>query len=140
MLYRGNLGVADAVTELNQIVVQYKLLSGFATVCVGIYDCVTRHLSDVSCGHEPAIVLRSVGGSPRILSTTSAAIGVFADEQFEAGEVTMGPGDLLCFTQMEYRKRDVPAAACWEQTGSRRLWFRLRWKAIRMQRAFCRAS
>jgi serine phosphatase RsbU (regulator of sigma subunit)/PAS domain-containing protein len=95
LLYRGNVGVGEAVTELNQIVSQHRLMSGFATLCVGAYDGATRRFSYVSCGHEPAILLRSVAGSPVVLPTTSAAIGLYEGEQFEAGDVTMGQGDLL---------------------------------------------
>ena len=97
-LYRDDVALAPAISQLNGVIAQHRLLSGFATLFVGIYDSAKRKLTYVSCGHEPAILLRSGGGKPRVLQPTGPALGVFEkedDEPFQAGTVTLGEGDLL---------------------------------------------
>lgn len=97
-LYRDDTALAPAVSQLNAIIAQHRLLSGFATLFVGVYNSATRKLTYVSCGHEPAILLRSVGGKPRVLQPTGPALGVFEqadDEPFQAGTVTLGENDLI---------------------------------------------
>jgi serine phosphatase RsbU (regulator of sigma subunit)/PAS domain-containing protein len=95
MMYRGDLGVGQALEELNQIVFQHRLLTGFATLCVATYDEETRQLTYASCGHEPAILLRSAARTPEIVPTASAAIGLFDSEKFAESQIVLGAGDLL---------------------------------------------
>ena len=57
LLYKGACP-GEAATDLNRIVVNHNLLTGFATMFVGVYDRATRVLRYTSCGHEHPLILR----------------------------------------------------------------------------------
>ena len=94
LMYEG-LGVADAITRLNSILVDNTLLTGFATLFVGQYEAATRELTYVNCGQEPGLVRRKGTGVVESLLTTGPVLGGFPDVEFEANTIWMEPGDLL---------------------------------------------
>ncbi len=51
--------VAEAATDLNRVLAENNLLSGFATLFVGAYDAGARTLAYANCGQEPALVPRA---------------------------------------------------------------------------------
>jgi serine phosphatase RsbU (regulator of sigma subunit) len=44
--------VADAVTTLNRVLVEQELLTGFATMFVGVYDEASCTLTYANCGRS----------------------------------------------------------------------------------------
>ena len=85
--------VAQAVTELNQIVSTQELLTGFATLFVGVYDTRTYELTYASCGHEPGLVRRAGGGPVEEMPPTGPVLGASEQAVFEQRVVTLRPGD-----------------------------------------------
>jgi sigma-B regulation protein RsbU (phosphoserine phosphatase) len=67
-----------------------------AVCCV--LDAATGELRYVNCGHNPPLVLRC-DGTREALQQGGPALGLKAGELFEAGVVTLEPGDgLLLYT------------------------------------------
>jgi len=91
-----------AVLELNDALVRHDLLTGFATLFVGIYDPASRVLTYLSCGHDPSLLRRRGNGEIVLLPADGAAIspvlGMVEGGTFTQQSVTLQPGDalLLC--------------------------------------------
>ena len=84
----------EAVSELNEIVSTHHLLPSFATLFVGVFESASRTLRYVSCGHEPALLVRA-GASPTVslLNPTGPILGVFKDGAFEETSLILQKGD-----------------------------------------------
>ena len=99
-LYR-TLRLNEAVRELNDTVVANELLTGFATLFVGVYDRPSRTLTYLSCGHDPGLVRRADGGAVELLPPDgegiSPVLGLAEGGRFVAQSVTLSPGDTLFF-------------------------------------------
>jgi len=98
-LYLGE-SLSGAVTDLNNILAENGLLTGFATLFVGTYDSGSGTLTYVNCGQEPGLVRRAGRGpedAGRVeeLLPTGPVLGTFADALFEERTVLMAPGDAL---------------------------------------------
>ena len=93
-LYLGGT-LADALTDLNTILADNDLLTGFATLFVGAFDPKTGTLAFVNCGQEPGLVRRYRTGLVEELSPTGPVLGTFAGVVFTEGTVTLAPGDAL---------------------------------------------
>ena len=85
--------VAQAVTDLNQIVSGQELLSGFVTLFVGVYDTTTHEFTYASCGHEPGLVRRADGVAVVELPPTGPVLGASAQAVFDQGSLSLRPGD-----------------------------------------------
>ncbi len=95
---RANL--AEALTDLNDILAGNDLLAGFATLFVGAYDSGSGSLNYVNCGQEPGLVRRAGGGPGDVgrveaLPPTGPVLGTFAGAVFTERCVTLAPGDAL---------------------------------------------
>jgi sigma-B regulation protein RsbU (phosphoserine phosphatase) len=66
----------------------------YATVFFAVYDDETRHFTYVCCGHNPPICLRNTGTVER-LRTTAPAVGLFEEWAGAAGDILLGPGDVV---------------------------------------------
>jgi hypothetical protein len=96
-LYRGDR-LPEALAQVNAALTEHNLLTGFATLFVGLYDTESCRLAYVSCGNEPALIRRAAG-SVMELETTSPVLGVFLRGVFEERTVLLAPGDaLIAFT------------------------------------------
>jgi len=86
----------NAVAQLNSVLVSNKLLADFATVFIGLYDPGKRQLEFVSCGHEPAIVIRK-GAATRVemLPPTGPVLGVTIGLPMRSSHVDLRRGDSL---------------------------------------------
>ncbi len=93
LLY-STLEVGSAVTELNAILYDYHLLSGFVTCFAAVFNTQTKELMYTSCGHEPAI---KVGAStpPEPLNLAGPPLGVLRDAYFEVFCNVLQPGDTV---------------------------------------------
>jgi PAS domain S-box-containing protein len=87
--------IAEAVKDLNALLVRYRLLKGFATLFVGIYDETARTLVYVSCGQEPGLVCRAAAGKMWELPPTGPVLGAFAGATYTETRVELIPGDVL---------------------------------------------
>ena len=87
--------LADAITHLNEMLVEQKSLAAFATLFVGAYDSVSRELRYVNCGQEPALLRRADTGAVEELSSTGPVLGCLAGAVFHEARVLLGPGDAL---------------------------------------------
>ena len=87
--------VSDAMTRLNHLLVEHRLLVGFATLFAGIYDAPERSLVYACCGQEPGLLHRAATGAIEELSPTGPVLGAVPDAIFAEGRVTLCPGDVL---------------------------------------------
>jgi serine phosphatase RsbU (regulator of sigma subunit) len=88
-----------AITELNRVLAENSLLTGFTTLFVGMFDSEKRILNYVNCGQEPGLVLRSDTGSIERLAPTGPVLGVFAESGYNTRTVDLCPGDgIVVFT------------------------------------------
>ena len=91
----------QAILELNNTVVTHELLTGFATLFVGVYDRPTRTLTYLSCGHDPGLVRRVGNGEIELLPPDgdgiSPVLGLVEGGRFIAQSVALQPGDTLFF-------------------------------------------
>ena len=94
LLYTSN-SVEAAVTELNRILAEQGLISGFATLFVGVYDSDSRSLTYVCCGQEPALHYDSRSESTELLTATGPVLGTFVDAIFEERAKALWPGDAV---------------------------------------------
>ena len=88
-------GLSSAVNGLNRILVDRGVLTGFATLFIGVYDDVRRTLTYVNCGQEPALVWRCVDGDMVQLPPTGGVLGGFSDESYGEQAVDLAIGDVI---------------------------------------------
>jgi serine phosphatase RsbU (regulator of sigma subunit) len=90
------VSLANAVSELNALIADHRLLGPFTTLFVGIYDSDLRELSYVSCGLEPALLVMA-GEKPRaeVLQPTGPAIGASTSSEFSERSAMLLPGDAV---------------------------------------------
>ena len=87
--------VAEAVTDLNRVLAENNLLTGFTTLWVGAFDSAARTLTYVNCGQEPALVRRAATGQVEQLLPTGPILGSIENAQYTEATVTLAPGDAL---------------------------------------------
>jgi PAS domain S-box-containing protein len=85
--------LGEAITQMNEVVIEHNLLAGFATLFVAIYDARTRTLTYCSCGHEPALVF--AGNAVEMLKTTGPPLGAMGGVQYKELRVQLAVGDTL---------------------------------------------
>ncbi len=92
------LPVHEVVQRVNKALCIDTLESEFATLWYGLYDRGQRMLRYCSAGHEPPFVLR-LNGSGEIdvvrLARGGLVVGIMPEEEYEAGEIALQPGDVL---------------------------------------------
>lgn len=93
-LYTGRT-VADAVITLHNALVEHDLLTGFATLFVGMYDQAQSSLTFVNCGQEPGLLWRAATGAVEELAPTGPVLGGFGPGRFEQRTVDLAHGDVL---------------------------------------------
>ncbi len=93
-LFLGNT-IAEAVTNLNNILIEQNALAAFATLFVGAFDSRSGELRYVICGQEPALVKRGGTGAVEELSSTGALLGCIQDAVFTEETVVLEAGDAL---------------------------------------------
>jgi phosphoserine phosphatase RsbU/P len=91
-------GPQDLCTRLNQLVCSNTAADKFITLFYGIVDAANRKLVYTNAGHNSPILLRRDGSCVR-LPEGGAALGIFPEWRYEAGEAQLAPGDrLVLFT------------------------------------------
>lgn len=84
-----------SVAALNRTLAEHGLLTGFATLFIGLYDAGTRTLAYINCGQEPALVRRAATGQVDHLPHTGPLLGMHVDSEFPEGVATLMLGDVL---------------------------------------------
>ena len=82
--------------RLNALLPEATAETAYVTCVYGILDPPDGRLSYVSCGHNPPLLLRADGGTEQ-LDRGGLPLGVFADAEFDPGEVQLRRGDTLVF-------------------------------------------
>jgi len=82
-----------SLAELNDDICAQDLSScNFCTAVYGVLDTSTLTLTYARAGHPAPVLVRRDGSFER-LEADGCLLGVFEDAQFEARQVTLGPGD-----------------------------------------------
>jgi phosphoserine phosphatase RsbU/P len=93
--------------ELNAAVLEFRDAARFVTAVCCVLDAASGALRYVNCGHNPPLLLRC-DGSRETLRLGGPALGLKAGERFEAGLVTLEPGDgLVLYTDGVVEPADV---------------------------------
>jgi PAS domain S-box-containing protein len=88
--------LAEAITDLDRILVEHSLLTGFATLFVGLYDQNEHTLTYVNCGQEPGLIWRAATGAVESLLPTGPVLGGFESMGgYEEAIAALAPGDIL---------------------------------------------
>lgn len=88
--------LAQAVTNLHHILVERDVLTGFATLFVGVYDEKNHVLTYVNCGQEPGLVFRAATGRIEQMPPTGSVLGGFdTGDDHEARLVRLLEGDVI---------------------------------------------
>jgi PAS domain S-box-containing protein len=87
--------LADAIANVNKVLVEHDLLTGFASLFVGAYDTEGSTLTYVSCGHEPGLIRRASSGAVEQLMPTGPVLGAFGEVDFDEEVVVLAPGDTV---------------------------------------------
>jgi sigma-B regulation protein RsbU (phosphoserine phosphatase) len=66
----------------------------YATAFLGILETATGRLRYTNAGHNPPLVLRA-SGEIEELASTGVPLGLLPQAPYSAGEILLGPGDLL---------------------------------------------
>jgi PAS domain S-box-containing protein len=83
-----------AITDLNAILTNHDLLTGYVTVFCSVYDIASRTLTYVSCGHEPGLLRRS-DGALETLDPCGPPLGVAEQARYTTRIVTFDKHDTL---------------------------------------------
>jgi PAS domain S-box-containing protein len=87
--------VAAAVNELNRVLAENNLLTGFSTLFAGVYDSDTRILRYVNAGQEPALLRRAATGQVEQLMPTGPILGSIENARYIEEAVSLAAGDAL---------------------------------------------
>ena len=69
----------------------------FVTAFYGVYDRRTRVLKYANAGHPYPLLLEAATGQVKPLAAQGFLLGIIPDEVYVEREVTLAPGDTLCF-------------------------------------------
>jgi PAS domain S-box-containing protein len=90
-----NSSLSGCLVELNHILSEHHLLTGFATLFVGLYDHNEQTLTYVCCGQEPALLWQRQTEEVLALDVTGTIIGGFEASNFHQCVVSLTAGDVL---------------------------------------------
>ena len=97
-LYQGRT-IAEAVSALNDTLTEQGLLTGFATLFVGLFDAGMQNITYVSGGHEPTLVRRATTGAIEQLLPTGPVVGAFSGVGYTQDVTPFASGDaIIIFT------------------------------------------
>jgi sigma-B regulation protein RsbU (phosphoserine phosphatase) len=114
--YAGPLNLpVEIVRAINSPLCRLLPKGAFFTLVYARLNHKTGHLSLVTAGHPPAIIVHGDGGEPVIVRQESDVVGAFADAVFGTNELTLQRGDRIFF----YTDGLVEAGGCYEEGLSR---------------------
>ena len=87
--------VVAAVNELNRVLAENNLLTGFSTLFVSVYDSGTHLLRYVNAGQEPALLRRAATGLVEQFMPTGPILGSIENAQYTEATISLAAGDAL---------------------------------------------
>ena len=81
--------------EVNDLLAADNESAMFVTVLYAVYDPATGRLSYANGGHNLPVIFHADGSSTVLPYTEGLALAVLSDVEFEEGEITLAPGDML---------------------------------------------
>jgi phosphoserine phosphatase RsbU/P len=95
-LLRDRTGLGpELLARLNRHIFESSASNKFITLIVAELEAASGRFAYVNAGHNPGLLLRA-GGALQRLGAGGMPLGLFAASTFEAREVVLGPGDLVC--------------------------------------------
>lgn len=89
-------GIGPPLLEkLNKHILESSMPNKFITMFLAELDPASGRLLFVNAGHNPALLLR-VDGQVEELGSSGVPLGLLPGSRYQAREVTIEPGDLLC--------------------------------------------
>lgn len=89
-------GIGPPLLEkLNRHILESSMPNKFITMFLAELDPETGHLLYVNAGHNPGLLLRA-DGRVEELGSGGVPLGLLPGSRYQAREVTVEPGDLLC--------------------------------------------
>lgn len=88
----------EVVRQVQHVYSHNIRFTTFATVFLGAYDAAGRTLTYCSAGHNPPLLMQSLGPekeNPLWLRPTGPAIGLVEDFEYGEGAIALRPGDVL---------------------------------------------
>ena len=92
---RAGVSPEACLGQVNRVLASEGVASMYVTVFYGVLDTRTGHVTYCNGGHNPPYVLRSDGSVEPLAETGGMAVGLFEDASYEAGHITLAPGDSL---------------------------------------------
>lgn len=89
-----NPSIPDLIAEVNHTVLKQISSVMFVSVFLAVLDPVENTLQYVNAGHNPPFVRRA-SGTLEVLSGTGGVVGLFVDQQWNEGKISLGAGDSL---------------------------------------------
>jgi sigma-B regulation protein RsbU (phosphoserine phosphatase) len=108
---------ADCIARVNRLLYESTSPEKFATLFYGVLDLRTHRFRYCNCGHEPPLIFRE-GAQVTELTAGGIALGIMESFEFEEGEASLAPGDLLVMYSDGITEAMSPAH---EQFGRERL-------------------
>jgi sigma-B regulation protein RsbU (phosphoserine phosphatase) len=93
---RGTTSPGEVLAGLNQRL-QNVTEERFVTAFYGVFDRRTRVLRYANAGHPHPLRWEAATGTVRPLAASGFLLGVIPDEVYAEKQVTLAPGDAVCF-------------------------------------------
>jgi serine phosphatase RsbU (regulator of sigma subunit) len=84
----------EAITSVNRYLAENTPANRFVTLFAGELDPTNGKFRYINAGHNPPLIGK-LDGTVQQLSSGGLPLGIIADAEFEAGEVTLEPGESL---------------------------------------------
>jgi sigma-B regulation protein RsbU (phosphoserine phosphatase) len=88
------LDPVQSLRRVNRMLWECTASHHYATLFYGVFDCCSRELVYVNCGHNPPLFFHSEGSVER-LEATGTVIGLFENWECSSRTVQLAPEDLL---------------------------------------------
>ena len=89
-----DLTMEEFIAHMNRVICKNTGFDKFITAFTGLYRPDKRTLDYVNAGHNPPMLLRA-SGELEELEIGGLLLGVFEGAEYERGQVTLAPGDVL---------------------------------------------
>jgi sigma-B regulation protein RsbU (phosphoserine phosphatase) len=108
---------ADLVESLNRHIAEASAANKFITLTAARLDPATARVRYVNAGHNPPLVVRHDGAIEE-LPPGGLPLGIFAAARYQAADLDLAPGDLLCIFSDGITECESPSG---EEFGAERL-------------------
>jgi serine phosphatase RsbU (regulator of sigma subunit) len=114
-----HLSLPALARRLNVQVTRHAPASRFITLFLAAYEPASGRLRFVNAGQTPPLVRRRTGAIER-LTTGGVALGLFEGSEYEAGEITLDPGDALVAYSDGITEAESPDGIPFDEAGLER--------------------